>query len=291
MFRADAGIVETGRDRMRLGDLAVLVLQQIGLVAVEHAGRSAGEAGGMLALSSPWPAASTPSIATSASSRNGWNRPIAFDPPPIAATSRSGRRSIRPRASARALPCRSPTGSRGPAPDRMRAGGGADDVESVVDVRDPVAQGLVHRILQRLRAGGDGRGLRRRAARMRKTLGCCRSTSLGAHEDRCRAGRSAPRPWRWRRHAGRRRSPAMMRVLPMRHGEQDLADAIVDLVRAGVVQLLALEIDLRALARRGVGAQSLGQALGIIERARAADIMVINPPSSAANSGSSLAAR
>ena len=37
-------------------------------------------------------------------------------------------------------------------------------------------------------------------------------------------------------------------------GEQDLAEAIVDLVRAGVVELLALEIDLRA-------AEMLGQPL------------------------------
>ena len=31
----------------------------------------------------------------------------------------------------------------------VRAGGGADDVEGVVDVRDPVAQRLVHRVLER----------------------------------------------------------------------------------------------------------------------------------------------
>jgi hypothetical protein len=42
-------------------------------------------------------------------------------------------------------------------------------------------------------------------------------------------------------------------------GEQDLAEAIVDLVRAGVVQLVALEVDLGA-------AEMLGQALGEIER-------------------------
>src|SRR3546814_12164658 len=40
MFGADAGIIEPGRDRMRLGDLAVVVLEEIGAVAVEHAGRS-----------------------------------------------------------------------------------------------------------------------------------------------------------------------------------------------------------------------------------------------------------
>ena len=40
---ADAGIVEAGRDRVRLDDLAVRVLQQVGAVAVQHAGRAGGE--------------------------------------------------------------------------------------------------------------------------------------------------------------------------------------------------------------------------------------------------------
>src|SRR5690606_31091654 len=37
MLRADARIVETGGDRMAVEDLAVLVLQKIGAVAVQHA--------------------------------------------------------------------------------------------------------------------------------------------------------------------------------------------------------------------------------------------------------------
>ena len=49
-------------------------------------------------------------------------------------------------------------------------------------------------------------------------------------------------------------------------GQQDLAEHVVHLVRAGVVQLVALEVDLGA-------AEMLGQALGEIERARPADIM------------------
>jgi hypothetical protein len=57
------------------------------------------------------------------------------------------------------------------------------------------------------------------------------------------------------------------------HREQDLADAVVDLVRAGVVQFVALEPDLRAHAFGGGLAQSLGQPFGVVERARAADIM------------------
>ena len=49
-------------------------------------------------------------------------------------------------------------------------------------------------------------------------------------------------------------------------GEQDLAEHVVHLVGAGVVELLALEVDLRA-------AEVLGQALGEIERARTTDVM------------------
>ena len=48
--------------------------------------------------------------------------------------------------------------------------------------------------------------------------------------------------------------------------QHDLAEHIVHLVRAGVVEVLALEIDLRAAEMRG-------QALGEIERRRPADIM------------------
>jgi len=49
-------------------------------------------------------------------------------------------------------------------------------------------------------------------------------------------------------------------------GEQRLADGVVDLVRAGVVQVLALEQDLRA-------ADLLAEALGVIDRAGTAHIV------------------
>ncbi len=41
MLRPDAGIVQAGADAVRLLDLAVVVLQQIGAVAVQHAGAAA----------------------------------------------------------------------------------------------------------------------------------------------------------------------------------------------------------------------------------------------------------
>ena len=49
MFGADAGVVEAGADAVGLGDLAVFILQQVCAIAVQHAGPSAGQAGGMLA--------------------------------------------------------------------------------------------------------------------------------------------------------------------------------------------------------------------------------------------------
>src|ERR1019366_2307324 len=48
VFGADAWIVEPGRDRMSFLDLPVGVHQQIGAVAMQHAGPAAGERGGVL---------------------------------------------------------------------------------------------------------------------------------------------------------------------------------------------------------------------------------------------------
>ena len=39
---------------------------------------------------------------------------------------------------------------------------------------------------------------------------------------------------------------AMMRGLPMRRASKRLADGVVDLVRAGVTEVFALQVDLRA---------------------------------------------
>ena len=57
--------------------------------------------------------------------------------------------------------------------------------------------------------------------------------------------------------------------------QQDLAEHVVDLVRAGVIEFLALEIDFGAAARKAGGRLSTmrGEPLGEIERRRPADIM------------------
>ena len=146
----------------------------------------------------------------------------------------------------------------------MRTGSRADQVIGVVDIGDPVAQRLVHRILQRAAAGRHRLDLgaeQLHAEHVRRL-----ALDVGrAHIDD--AGKAEAGSNRRRRHAmlagaGFGDDAGLAHAL----GQQDLADAIVDLVRTGVVQLFALEIDL--------GAAEFGrQALGEIERARAADIM------------------
>ena len=151
----------------------------------------------------------------------------------------------------------------------MRPRHRADDVVGVAYVGHPVAQRLVHGVLQR--AG---------AARHRIDLGAqeLHAEHVGllaldvgcAHEDLARQPEA-------RAHrgdgdavlAGARLGDDARLAHAAR--QQDLAEAVVDLVRAGVIELVALEVDLgagpAAGGRRNL-AQVLGETLGEIERAR-----------------------
>ena len=100
---------------------------------------------------------------------------------------------------------------------------------------------------------------------MRKTFGFCRSTSVApmktTHFSPKRAQTVAVATPCWPAPVS-----AMIRGLAHAPRQQDLAEHVVDLVRAGVVQLVALEVDLGA-------AQPLGQPLGEVERRGAADVV------------------
>ena len=138
---------------MGLEDLAVVVLQQVGAVAVQHAGPPAGQRGGM--------AAGLDAVAAGldADHRDGGiveervEQAHGVGAAADAGDQRVGQPAFAPHASARAL--RSPMTdwkSRTIDGIGMRAGDGADDVEGVVDIGDPVAQRLVHRVLEGARA-------------------------------------------------------------------------------------------------------------------------------------------
>jgi ribosomal protein L32 len=184
--------------------------------------------------------------------------PMALDPPPTQAATASG-----------SVPVSSSTWARASSPmtrwkSRTIRGTGAagdrtDEVVGVRDVGDPVAHRLVHRVLER--AG---------AARHRDDLGAEQAHPgdverlpagvLLAHVDGALEAEQ-------RRRGGRRHAvlpapvSAITRACPST-GEQRLAEHIVDLVGAGVVEVLALEQDRgpRRRARRSGGRRSAATA-------------------------------
>ena len=124
---------------------------------------------------------------------------------------------------------------------RRRAGHGADDVEGVADVGDPVAQRLVHGVLEGARAAlhGDDGGAEQAHAHDVELLA---AHVLAAHVDGA---------LEVEQRAGGRRGHAVLAGaglgdhagLAHALGEQRLAEHVVDLVGAGVAEVLALEQD------------------------------------------------
>ena len=146
----------------------------------------------------------------------------------------------------------------------MRAGDGADQVIGVLHVGDPVAHRLVHRVLQR--GGARGHRLHLGAQQLHAEHVGLLPLDVGrAHVDGARQAEQ-------RAHGRGRHAvlagPGLGDDAGLAHapGQQDLAHAVVGLVAAGVVQLVALEVDLRA-------AELPGQPLGEPQRAGPADIM------------------
>ena len=143
----------------------------------------------------------------------------------------------------------------------MRADDAPDDVERVLDPRGPLAESFVRRVLEGARPALDG--MHGRAEQLhhvdveRLTLDVDRAHVDVDRDPELRADR-------------RGRDPVLPRArlgddpgLPHAPREQRLADRVVDLVRAGVVEVFALEDD-----RRGVVPDD---ALRFVDRRGAAD--------------------
>ena len=148
---------------------------------------------------------------------------------------------------------------------RVRPDRRAEHVERVLDALDPVAQ-----------RRGDGVGERAGALVDRDDLGAeqlhlvdverLAADVLDAHEDRALEAHER------RRRRGRDAVLAGARLgddalLAHALGEQALADGVVDLVRAGVAEVLALEVDRPEPDR-------LGEPVGAVQRRDAADVVV-----------------
>ena len=147
---------------------------------------------------------------------------------------------------------------------RVRPGHGADDVEGIVHVGDPVAHRLVHGVLEGARTGGHRHHVGAQQLHAIDVEALAADVFL-AHEHV--ALQAQARGHGGRGHAvlagaGFRDHPLLAHVL----GEQRLADGVVHLVGAGVVEILALEPDAGA-------AELFGPALGQIQRRGPAHVM------------------
>ena len=92
-LRPDARVVETGGDRVRLDDLAIVVLEQVRARAVQDAGRATGQGGGVMAGRDALPGRlDADRAARRGSPMNRLRRPMALEPPPTQAIATSGSR-------------------------------------------------------------------------------------------------------------------------------------------------------------------------------------------------------
>ena len=175
--------------------------------------------------------------------------PMAFEPPPTHAVTASGSAPV----SVEHLLARlladdllEVAHHRG---ERVRARDRAEDVVGGLDVRDPVAHGLVDRVLQGARARRDGDHLGAEQAH----AGDVERLALGvdlAHVDRAveaEEGRRGGGGDAVLARAGLGDDARLADALR----EQRLAEHVVDLVRAGVVEVFALQDDAGAAGVRG----------------------------------------
>ena len=147
----------------------------------------------------------------------------------------------------------------------MRAERAAEQIVGGADVGDPVAHGFADGVLQRLRAGGDAAHFGAEQPHAQHVQLLARHVHIAHVDDALQAEQRADGG---RGHAVLARAGLGDDAL-LAHalGEQALAERVVDLVRAGVEQVFALEIDLCA-------AQLLGEALAEVERRGAAGVVV-----------------
>ena len=207
-------------------------------------------------VSIPSPAASTTASRTDGSPMNRASSPIAFEPPPTQAMREVRQPALDGRELGRRLVADPALEVAHDRRVRVRAHRRAEDVVGVCDVRDPVAHRLVDRVLERRRARRDRADLGAQRAHPEDVRALALDV-LGAHvhdarqvEQRARGrGRDAVLAGAGLGDDPRLAEPA---------GQQRLAERVVDLVGAGVGEVLALEVEPqprdRGAARRATAA-------------------------------------
>ena len=241
VLRSDRGVIKAGRDRMRQLDIARVVLQDERARPLQHAGAAAGEAGGV--------AARRDRLAAGFDANQPHARVVeesVEDPDGVAAAADAGDDDVgQPSRLVENLRARLASDHRLELAHhqrvRMRAERRAKQVVRVRDVGDPVAHRLVDRVLERAAAGVDA--VHRRAEQLHPNdVERLAPHVLGAHVD---AALEAEQRTRGRRGDAVLAGAGFGDDAALAHapGEQRLAEGVVDLVSAGVRQVLALEKD------------------------------------------------
>ncbi len=236
---ADRGVIQPCRNRMRQLDVAIGVLEDVAARALEHARCTAGEARSVPTRLDP---------VTAGFDANQAHVAVVDERVEDAhgVTAAADARDDRGRQPADRLET---LGSRLAADDRlkfanhqrvgMRSEHRAQEIVAIRDGPDPVAHGLVDGILQRSRSGVDAPDFCPEQLHAENVERLARHV-FRAHVD------VALQP---EQRAGGRRCDAVLSCARLRDdprfphatGQQGLADRVVDLVRAGMRQVFALE--------------------------------------------------
>ena len=192
-------------------------------------------------LAGPSPPASQPISRTASSGMNAWNTPIAFDPPPTQAITASGSRPAMASTCSLRLHPDDPLEVAHHGRERVRAHHRADAVVAGVDRGHPVAERLVDGVLERPAARRD----RHHLGAEQPHPGHVQRLPLGvllAHvDDAVQAEQRAGGRGGYAVLAGAGLGDHPLLAHPL--GQQRLPKHIIDLVRAGVRQVLPLEQD------------------------------------------------
>ena len=268
VFGTDAGVVQAGADAVRLGYLPVVVLQDIGAVAVQHARAAALQRRGVLAAVEPF------ARGLHANQARLRVRDVGMeDPHRVAAAAHAGEHRV-------GLACMtcllrehlrhllqaflSDHALKVAHHHRvgMRSGHRSNDIKGVVDIGDPVAHGFVESVLERSAAAVDrhhGRAEQLHAVH----IGALALNVFAAHIDH--AFKPVARADRRGRDAVLASAclgdDSRLAHAPRQHR---LPDRVVDFVRAGVIEVFAFQVDLGARL-------FAAHACGVVDRRRSAD--------------------
>src|SRR5438093_621965 len=267
VFRYDGGVIESRRDGMCLGDLAELVLQHNRSRAVQDADRAAAEPRRML----PEIGAAPAGLYADQADRLVLQH-LVEESDRIRSAADAGHGGIRQPSSALAEL------SERLAPDdrlkvahhhriRMRAQDGAEDVVRGANVGDPIANRFVDRILQRPASAGNGNDLGAQESHTEDVQLLASHIDFAHVDNALQAEQRAGGGSGYAVLAGAGLGDDALLAHPP--GDEGLSEGVVDLVRAGVIEILALQ-------KESEGSAQLGESQRLAERRRATDVILQN---------------